>query len=162
MKIIVWLILASVLACGSGCARPDWIEATLVTEDVTGVWDGESDVTKLGGTQAHTLFAHLELEQQGPNVKGSLSARPSVQGGGVGATLGAGSVMRIEGAMFGDTFRFTEANGRISGELTVSADEMRGELRSIFVYSITLRRVNPRPRPRQRPNLSVTAPRSRA
>ena len=28
------------LACGSGCARPDWIEQTLVTVDVTGTLAG--------------------------------------------------------------------------------------------------------------------------
>jgi hypothetical protein len=33
MKTIAWGMLVAALACGSGCARPDWIEQTLVTVD---------------------------------------------------------------------------------------------------------------------------------
>jgi hypothetical protein len=33
-------LIAAVLLFSSGCTRPDWIEATLVTVDVTGVWQG--------------------------------------------------------------------------------------------------------------------------
>ena len=40
MKTIAWGILVAALACVSGCARPDWIEQTLVTVDVTGTWEG--------------------------------------------------------------------------------------------------------------------------
>jgi uncharacterized protein (DUF2236 family) len=37
---VLCLVLAGLLL-GSGCAsRPDWIEATLVTVDVTGTWRG--------------------------------------------------------------------------------------------------------------------------
>ena len=32
-----WLLVVSALALGSGCARPDWIQSTRVTVDVTGV-----------------------------------------------------------------------------------------------------------------------------
>jgi hypothetical protein len=38
MKTIARLILMAVLACGSGCAKSDWIQQTLVTVDVTGTW----------------------------------------------------------------------------------------------------------------------------
>jgi hypothetical protein len=31
MNNIVWILIAATLAIGSGCARPDWIESTLVT-----------------------------------------------------------------------------------------------------------------------------------
>ena len=40
MNNIVWILIAATLAIGSGCARPDWIESTLVTVDLTGVWQG--------------------------------------------------------------------------------------------------------------------------
>ena len=40
MRTIAWAILVAALAGGSGCARPDWIEQTLVTVDVTGTWRG--------------------------------------------------------------------------------------------------------------------------
>jgi hypothetical protein len=41
--------VAAGLLLGSGCvSRPDWIEATLVTVDVTGVWYGP------GASQAGT------------------------------------------------------------------------------------------------------------
>jgi hypothetical protein len=32
------LALLATLALGSGCAKPDWIQQTLVTVDVTGTW----------------------------------------------------------------------------------------------------------------------------
>ena len=38
MNTIARVILVAVLAFGSGCAKPDWIEQTLVTVDVTGTW----------------------------------------------------------------------------------------------------------------------------
>jgi hypothetical protein len=40
MNNIVWILIAATLAIGSGCARPDWIESTVVTVDLTGVWQG--------------------------------------------------------------------------------------------------------------------------
>jgi len=36
MNTITRVILVAVLAFGSGCAKPDWIQQTLVTVDVTG------------------------------------------------------------------------------------------------------------------------------
>jgi len=36
MKPIVCLLIAATLPFGDGCAKPDWIDRTLVTEDVTG------------------------------------------------------------------------------------------------------------------------------
>jgi len=32
------LVLMVTFAMGSGCAKPDWIQQTLVTVDVTGTW----------------------------------------------------------------------------------------------------------------------------
>jgi hypothetical protein len=36
MKLIVGLLAAVTLVFGSGCAKTDWIDRTLVTVDVTG------------------------------------------------------------------------------------------------------------------------------
>jgi hypothetical protein len=36
MKTIVGMLIGATLAVGSGCARSDWIDRTLVTVDVTG------------------------------------------------------------------------------------------------------------------------------
>jgi len=38
MNTIARVILVTVLVFGSGCAKPDWIQQTLVTVDVTGTW----------------------------------------------------------------------------------------------------------------------------
>jgi hypothetical protein len=40
METIVGELIAATLAAGSGCPRSDWIDRTLVTVDVTGVWSG--------------------------------------------------------------------------------------------------------------------------
>src|SRR6266446_4611042 len=42
MKTIARMLLAISLALGAGCARGDWIDRTLVTVDVTGVWVGRA------------------------------------------------------------------------------------------------------------------------
>ena len=60
MNTICRLILVAVLALGSGCAKPDWIDQTLMTVDVTGTWRDS------GGT------IDLTLEQQGSKVTGSM------------------------------------------------------------------------------------------
>jgi hypothetical protein len=63
------LLVAATLIFAAGCAKQDWIDRTLVTENVTGTWEG----TWFTG---HGLL--FELEQQGSTVKGSvqLTLRP--------------------------------------------------------------------------------------
>jgi hypothetical protein len=102
------VILVSLLAFGSGCARPDWIEQTLVTADVTGTWRNE------GG------FLELTLEQQGSKVTGSMFQRIS----NIRAP--------VAGTVTGDVFKFEaiRTNTTYTGELTVSGDEMNGYVRS--------------------------------
>src|SRR5215468_1548586 len=63
MKTVTWVLLATSLAIGWGCARSDWIQRTLVTSDVTGVWEG---VTFGGGSL--TWEVHLVLQQEGAKV----------------------------------------------------------------------------------------------
>ena len=35
-----WVVIGVALVLASGCVRQDWIDRTLVTVDVTGVWEG--------------------------------------------------------------------------------------------------------------------------
>ena len=125
MTTITRLILAAVLAYGSGCARPDWIEQTLVTVDVTGRWQGSTG----------TGWFQLDLEQQGSRVKGS------VLGTGVKMVAGSRISGPIDGAVAGDVFTFRQTNGNMTGETTVSGDEMSGQLRVFGPEQILLRRI---------------------
>ena len=114
MKAIVGLLAVVALVFGSGCAKTDWIDRTLVTVDVTGAWSGRE--TSLGGPYvAGDVF--FELEQKGGVVKGLIRASRS----GAGPLGGP-----IDGTVTGDVFRFRQTNGNVEGELTVSGDEMTG------------------------------------
>jgi hypothetical protein len=140
MKTIAWAILVAALACGSGCARPDWIEQTLVTVDVTGRWIGDAS----GGSAMGGASYVFVLEQQGPKVKGSM--RRSAQ------TIPGRQDLRdlsgpIEGTVAGDVFSFRQTNGPLTRETTVSGDEMTGEVVFSATYRIILRRVDSRSRP---------------
>ena len=102
-------LVAALLACGTGCAKPDWIQQTLVTVDVSGTWRA---------TEGSLI--ELKLEQQGAKVYGSYL---------IADTYGSGTPRSgtIEGTVAGDVFRFSQASGiwGLQGELTVNGDEMR-------------------------------------
>ena len=108
-----WLMLVVTLAL-SGCAKPDWIEQTLVTADVTGLWVGSYD--RPGGGVG--FEARLELAQQGGKVSGTFR----VVGAAVPAQMGAARSGPIDGSVAGDVFTFTQSNGPVVGEMTVSGD----------------------------------------
>src|SRR5262252_7311213 len=56
----------------SGCAKPDWIQQTLVTVDVTGTWVGSC-----AGTGQYTIpLIEMTLEQRGPRVTGDGRTSP--------------------------------------------------------------------------------------
>jgi hypothetical protein len=102
MKGLASWLLVTMLLLNAGCAaRPDWIQATLVTTDVTGTWRGRPGVT-------------LVLEQRGPKVTGRMLAR--------------GNAGPLEGSVEGDVFRFAATFGALRGEATVAGDEMTGEV----------------------------------
>src|SRR5258706_3267680 len=61
------LAAVTVLLLLVGCASSDWIESTLVTVDVTGIWDGN---WVSGSGQSGTL--QLTLKQAGSKVTGDL------------------------------------------------------------------------------------------
>jgi hypothetical protein len=109
-------LAATLLVIGApGCAqRSDWVEGTLVTVDVTGVWKGRS--ASMGGTSGVTGEFELTLTQRGPKVTGDARIR----------TLKVG----IEGIVRGDVFSFSAPGGRLRAEARVNGDEMSGEGRT--------------------------------
>ena len=137
MKTIAWGILAAALACGAGCARPDWIEQTLVTVDVTGTWQGSTRGSGFLGVGPY----ELTLEQRGPKVKGSVRGSGSIAPGEYSGP--------IDGTVAGDAFSFRQTTGSLKGEMTVSGDEMTGVVfgHSFSARPITLRRVDSSARP---------------
>ena len=105
-------VIAAAWVFASGCARPDWIEQTLVTVDVTGVWRG----TIYGGGAME-----LTLQQSGARVNGQVKLSPGTSYSGP-----------IEGTVSGDTFRFSSQGGEVIGELQVNGDEMTGPGKTWF------------------------------
>jgi hypothetical protein len=132
-KLIGGLFVLITLTFGSGCAKTDWIDPTLVTESVTGVWAGS--MVSPDGQPMIRQGVRLELQQEGAKVIGSF------EGSSTGSFVGQGSAP-IEGSEAGDVFRFDDARGTVNGELTVSAEEMTGHgVFGIRPVTITLRRV---------------------
>jgi len=109
---IAWLAIGLLSLAAAGCARPDWIEQTLVTVDVTGVWRGE--FRPAGSNGGATI--ELSLQQSGPRVSGEIKFSPFTLFNGL-----------IEGTVSGDTFRFRAQRTGVSGELQVNGDEMIGQ-----------------------------------
>jgi len=103
----LWVAIVVAFVLASACARQDWIDRTLVTEDVTGVWWGST--------------IKLELQQQGARVTGVITVPPF---GGSSLTSG----VPVEGSVAGDVFSFKDSRGVYSGELTVSGDDMTGQI----------------------------------
>ena len=131
MKAIVGLLVVVALVFGSGCAKQDWIDRTLVTVDVTGTWYGygTSSATTSGGMSGNVEI-WLELEQEGSRVKGSYRQKPDQSSNVSGP---------IEGTVSGDVFRYRLVRGSSDIELTVSGDEMNGQTSD---RRFSLRRVN--------------------
>ena len=126
---IAWLAIGLLSLTAAGCVRPDWIEQTLVTVDVTGTWRGSYKTSTVftGGD------VELTLVQKGPKVTGRIS-------GGQWVVLG-GSVP-IEGTVNGDIFTFHDTRGTVTGSLQVSGDEMSGSgtSKDSIPMTVTLRR----------------------
>jgi hypothetical protein len=133
---IAWATFAAAVrlfTCGF-VTRPDWIEATLMTVDVSGLWEGRS--TSPGGAQRTAI---LELHQEWPKVTGTVSW--------VGFTRdGSGP---LEGRVNGEVFHFTvrSAAGAWTGELTVGDDKMEGQITQIAgpAVRVLIRRVSRAP-----------------
>jgi hypothetical protein len=117
---VPYLVALGVAALlGSGCAsRPDWIESTLVTVDVTGRWYGT--LMRSGGGSDNTLYVDLALDQSGARVVGTIRTSGPTR-------LVDGP---LEGSVAGDILRFERAgtSQSLRGEATVNGDEMTGQV----------------------------------
>ena len=85
-----WVVIGVALVLASGCAQKDWIDRTLVTENVKGGWAGS-----LGGGGCYREV-RLVLEQDGAKVTG------------LATFFGTGSAVPVAGASLS-----------IQGEVTV-------------------------------------------
>ena len=120
------LAVGVLLLTTAGCARSDWIEETLVTVDVTGVWRG---TTGRGGSAYSGGSVDLTLQQSGPKVTGQFGV---ATGGAPGA---------IEGTVKGDRLSLWSSRGGWKAELQVNGDEMIGtEASSVGNRNLYLRR----------------------
>ena len=132
MKAIVGALIAvATLAIGSGCAKTDWIDRTLVTVDVTGTWQGSPGGP--GTNNPGALF--LDLRQEGATVQGFIHQGAS----GAASSLDG----PISGTVAGDVFHFRSTRGIAEGELTANGDEMNGTVSIFGTRPLTLRRVDP-------------------
>jgi hypothetical protein len=134
MRFIVGLLAMVTLAFGSACAKQDWIDRTLVTVDVTGVWQGSFARTGGGSGGGDAVFV---LQQRGAKVTGEIKLAT-----GMGSVPGMSSQgLQIEGAVGGDTFTFHEVTGpQTHGEFQVNGDEMIGSWSRLTTVTTTLRR----------------------
>jgi len=121
-------IIAVVFVFASGCTQKDWIDRTLVTVDVTGVWEG---------TQMGTGFAwgiELVLKQEGAKVTGEVKGIRNARGT-------AESPIPIVGTVSGDTFSFHEVSGRpLRVQAQLNGDEMTGSGSRLSTWTIALHR----------------------
>ena len=113
-RVLLVLAIASTIAC----ARQDWIDRTLVTENVTGAWTGS-----FGEGNSYRSI-QFELRQQGARVTGVMMVSPTGSG--------FGSSISIEGSVTGDVFTFRDQRGTYSGELTVAGDNLEGQIVSHY------------------------------
>ena len=122
-----------------GCAQKDWIDRTLVTENVTGAWTGS-----FGEGNSYRAL-RLDLRQEGTKVSGVATML-------LGGNYGGGDTSPLEGSVAGDVFTFKMLRGTASGELTVSGDDMSGHISWIYGNRrVSLHRVDSLPRTESSP-----------
>ena len=109
-------LLAVAFASTVGCARKDWIDRTLVTENVSGSWYGAMGGLRMGQGRVDIW---LTLKQEGGKITGEFHTS------GFQASW-VSSEGSLEGTMNGDVLRFNDVRRTFTGELTVSGDEMEG------------------------------------
>ena len=121
-RLLLALLLAGLLAApllvGVGCAKAPWVDRTVITEDVNGVWLGS--MTGSNGQPMVNGQVRLELQQRASRVTGSVYASSRWLG-----SKGQPS-LPIEGSMADDVLTFKDERSIVIGELTVSGDEMTG------------------------------------
>ena len=128
-------VITVVCVLASGCAqqKPDWIDRTLVTVDVTGVWEGTITAP------ASNLAIELDVKQEGAKVTGEIKGFRNFDGNRV-------PPIPIVGTVSGDTFSFHEASGarqRLSVQVQVNGDDMTGSGSGNYNWGIVLHRRPP-------------------
>src|SRR5262245_9969911 len=109
-----WVLVALALTLASGCAKKDWIDRSVMTEDVTGRGRGTWSTSAGGAAGGGDIW--LDLRQDGAKVTGELRI--------------TGTALRrdgpIEGRMSGNSFTFARVGTATSttGVLSVSGDSM--------------------------------------
>ena len=134
----MWAFLATALVFASGCVKQqDWIDRTLVTETVAGVWVGAS-----GGPSPRELI--LELQQQGARVTGTMRTLGTTNPGPYSGPIG--------GSVAGDRLTLKDARGEYHMETTIEGDDMTGRFVGSFgAHSISLRRTSSSTQPSSPP-----------
>jgi len=132
MRAVLWTIAAA-FELASGCVKQqDWIDRTLVTVDVTGVWEG----TQTTGTGVVVPIV-LDLKQKGAKVTGWMT------GLGTPGTASAAPPIPILGTVSGDTVSFHEGSEErmpLRCEVQVNGDEMIGSGRRPSTWTLALHR----------------------
>ena len=123
-------VIAAALVLTSGCAQKDWIDRTLVTVDVTGVWEG----TQAGTSGAGGIIVFV-LQQQGPKVTGEIRNLYTWP-------MPKAESTPIQGTVNGDTLSLHEVRGQtLRVVLQVNGDEMAGSMdRLSLSFNVSLRR----------------------
>ncbi len=111
-------LLVAPLLLGLGCAKTPWVDRTVITEDVNGVWLGF--MARPNGEPMINGQVRLELQQRASKVTGSVYASSSWLGSGSRPSL------PIEGSLADDVLTFKDERSILVGELTVNGDEMTG------------------------------------
>jgi hypothetical protein len=94
MKMVTCLVLAVALASVLACTRNDWIDRTLATENVTGVWSGSI------GESTFFRDVRLELQHEAGKVSRLIPFLPFLRGS---------TSASIESSVAGDTFTSNES-----------------------------------------------------
>src|SRR5499426_2412583 len=118
LAVLLTGLLTTPLVLGLGCAKTPWIDRTVISEDVNGVWLGF-----MAGPDGQPMVngqVRLELQQRASKVTGSVYASSSWLG-----SRGRPS-LPIEGSMADDVLIFKDERSILIGELTVNGDEMTG------------------------------------
>jgi len=133
-------VIAAAFVFASGCVQKDWIDRTLVTVDVTGVWEG----AQRGPNYVNPI--ELVLRQEGAKVTGWITGGEHpldhlgdrIRGGT------AESPIPIEGRVSGDAFSFHEVSGMsLHVQVQVNGDEMTGSGSRLTPWTIALHRRPP-------------------
>ncbi len=125
-----WAIIAVAFVFATGCAQKDWIDRTLVTVDVTGVWEGPQ-----AGTIGAGGIIVFVLQQRGPKVTGEIRNLYTWP-------MPTAESTPIQGTVNGDTLSLHEVSGQtLRVVLQVNGDEMIGSMdRLSLSFSVSLRR----------------------